>query len=116
MSATTPAAMPLRRLGLITSQAFSLHNFRGSLIREWVARGIQVIALAPDYDAASRAAVRALGAEPVAFRLERASIRPLQDIREVDAAGADVDDEVLVAAIGRRGVPLLEPLRRTVTR
>ncbi len=73
----------MRRLGLITSQAFSLHNFRGPLIREWVARGIQVIALAPDYDDADRRAVTALGAEPVEFRLDRASLRPLQDIRDL---------------------------------
>lgn len=79
-----PAAPPrMRRLGLITSQAFSLHNFRGPLIREWVARGIQVIALAPDYDDADRRAVTALGAEPVEFRLDRASLRPLQDIRDL---------------------------------
>lgn len=75
----------IRRLGLITSQAFSLHNFRGPLIREWVALGIHVVALAPDYDDDSRRAVVALGAEPVEFRLDRASLRPLQDVRDLVA-------------------------------
>ena len=42
-----------------------------------------MIALAPDYDDADRRAVTALGAEPVEFRLDRASLRPLQDIRDL---------------------------------
>lgn len=67
------------RLGLITSQAFSLHNFRGPLIREWTRRGIEVFALAPDYDEATRSAVRRLGATPVDYRLSRAAISPGRD-------------------------------------
>lgn len=77
-----PAALsttPAIRLGLITSQAYSLHNFRGPLIREWTARGIEVFALAPDYDEASRSAVLRLGAEPVDCRLARAAISPARD-------------------------------------
>ena len=81
--ARAAVAPRISRLGLITSQAFSLHNFRASLIREWVARGIHVVALAPDYDAASRRAVAELGAEPVEFRMDRASIRPLHDARDL---------------------------------
>ncbi len=69
-----------RRIALVTSQAFSIGNFRGPLIREWVARGDTVFAFAPDYDDNSRAAVRELGAHPVDFVLERAAIRPLQDL------------------------------------
>ncbi|MCG6966802.1 MAG: glycosyltransferase family 4 protein [Chromatiaceae bacterium] len=85
MNRNAPQPGRIRRLGLITSQAFSLHNFRGPLIREWVARGIHVLALAPDYDDASRQGVAALGAEPVEFRLERASIRPLRDTLDLIA-------------------------------
>lgn len=70
---------PTIRLGLITSQAYSLHNFRGPLIREWTGRGIEVFALAPDYDEASRSAVRRLGAEPVDYRLARAAVSPARD-------------------------------------
>jgi len=81
--AGTPLAPRIRRLGLITSQAFSLHNFRASLIREWIARDIHVVALAPDYDAVSRRAVTELGAEPVDFRMDRASMRPLHDARDL---------------------------------
>ena len=73
------------RLGLITSQAYSLHNFRGPLIRDCVSRGVSVFALAPDYDDASRDAVGALGAEPVDFRLDRTAIRPFRDARDLFA-------------------------------
>lgn len=76
---------PLRRLGVISSQAFSLCNFRGPLIREWVSQGIEVFALAPDFDERSRAAVEALGARPVDFRLARTSISPVRDLADLFA-------------------------------
>lgn len=66
---------------IIASIAYSLPNFRGPLIRDFVAAGWRVIALAPDYDETTRAAVAALGAEPQHCALERAGIRPLSDIR-----------------------------------
>lgn len=83
MPASSPAS--LRRLGLITSQAYSLVNFRGPLIRAWVARGIHVCALAPDYDDATRGAVAALGAEPVDFRLDRAGLNVVADLADLIA-------------------------------
>jgi glycosyltransferase involved in cell wall biosynthesis len=66
-------------MAVIANGAFSIANFRGPLIRALVARGVRVYALAPDYDAVSRAAVAALGAEPIEFSLERAGMRPLRD-------------------------------------
>ena len=65
---------------LITSNAYSLANFRGPLIRDIIARGWRVHALAPDYDEKTRARMIALGAEPVEITLERTTIRPLRDI------------------------------------
>lgn len=73
----------IRRLALVTSQAFSIPNFRGPLVRAWHARGIRVFALAPDYDQSLRTAVRALGAEPVDFPLARTGLNPLQDLRSL---------------------------------
>ena len=67
-------------LAFITSQAFSIHNFRGSLIRTLVAKGVKVYALAPDYDDTTRSAVLALGAIPIDSSLSRASINPLADL------------------------------------
>lgn len=69
----------IRSMTVISSIAFSIANFRGPLIRALVERGVRVYALAPDYDAATRAAVTALGAEPVDISLERTGMRPVRD-------------------------------------
>jgi glycosyltransferase involved in cell wall biosynthesis len=67
-------------VAIIASIAYSLPNFRGPLIRDFVAAGWRVLALAPDYDPTTRAAVAALGAEPLDCALERAGMRPLVDL------------------------------------
>lgn len=69
----------IKSLAFITSQAFSVYNFRGSLIRLLVSQGITVFALAPDYDAVSRGKVLELGAKPIDFRLSRAGFNPIRD-------------------------------------
>lgn len=69
----------LSRLAFVTSQAQSLANFRGPLIRALAQRGVEIFALAPDYDATTRAEVRSLGATPVDYRLARTGLNPLQD-------------------------------------
>jgi glycosyltransferase involved in cell wall biosynthesis len=69
-----------RRLALIGNQAFLIHNFRGPLIQDMIARGWEVLALAPDYDDDSRAAVRSLGAEPVDWVFTRTGLNPLADV------------------------------------
>ena len=66
-------------MALISSQAFSLGNFRGPLIRDLVSAGVEVYALAPDYDQDQRTVVRALGAVPVDFSLSRTGMNPLRD-------------------------------------
>jgi len=70
----------MNSIAIITSQAFSLWNFRGPLIRTLTARGIFVYALAPDYDDEIRERVRKMGAVPVDFSLSRAGINPLKDV------------------------------------
>jgi glycosyltransferase involved in cell wall biosynthesis len=70
------------RLALITSQAFSISNFRGPLIRKLVEKGVKVYALAPDYDEASRVAVQLLGAVPVDSSMSRTGMNPLKDISD----------------------------------
>jgi glycosyltransferase involved in cell wall biosynthesis len=69
----------VRSIAVISSQAFSLVNFRGPLIRDLVAKGVTVYALAPDFDSHTHARVAALGAQPVAFSLARAGMNPLRD-------------------------------------
>jgi len=68
------------RIAIVSSQAFSLFNFRGPLIRELVQSGLEVCALAPDYDETSRNIVRSLGARPIAFDLSRTGINIFKDI------------------------------------
>ena len=71
---------PVTSIALITSQALSLINFRGPLIRELVARGVRCYALAPDFDDRLRGEVEALGAEPFDISMRRASISPFRDV------------------------------------
>ncbi len=69
----------MKTIAIITSQAFSLVNFRGPLIRELVARQVKVFALAPDFDDEQRHAILELGAQPVDFSLARTGMNPLRD-------------------------------------
>ncbi len=69
----------MKSVALIGNSAFSLATFRGDLMRTLVARGMTVFALAPDFDPESRAAIVALGAEPVDFSLSRVGLSPLRD-------------------------------------
>ena len=68
------------RFTLITSQAFSLSNFRGPLISALVAQGVEVLAIAPDYDERARESVRLLGAVPIDCSLSRTGLNPLRDM------------------------------------
>jgi glycosyltransferase involved in cell wall biosynthesis len=69
----------LNRLAIITTQAFSLSNFRGPLIQDLVSRGVNVFAFASDYTNITRDAVAALGAVPVDFKMSRTGMNPVLD-------------------------------------
>jgi glycosyltransferase involved in cell wall biosynthesis len=71
------------RICIIGNQAFSLLNFRGPLLADMVRRGIEVFALAPDYDKATRAVVRSLRAEPVDYSLSRTGMNPVRDATDM---------------------------------
>lgn len=73
----------LKTVVLLSSYASSLENFRGPLILEIVARGHRVVTLAPDFDANTRAAVEALGAETRCCPLVRTGINPLSDLKSI---------------------------------
>jgi len=68
-----------KKIALIGSQAFALWNFRGPLIQEMVKRGLEVCALAPDYDDETSKKVDQLGAKPVPYRLSRTGLNPFRD-------------------------------------
>ncbi|WP_229227624.1 glycosyltransferase family 4 protein [Comamonas thiooxydans] len=69
----------MRIIVLITSHAPSLTNFRAPLIRLLHSQGIQVFALAPNFDGSTRAAVHSLGATPVDCPMARTGMNPLRD-------------------------------------
>ncbi|UCV18277.1 glycosyltransferase family 4 protein [Ferribacterium limneticum] len=70
----------MKTVAIVSSQAFSLVNFRGPLIRQLVEENFRVLALAPDYDEDLRGEVSALGAQPVDFSLQRTGMSPWRDL------------------------------------
>lgn len=75
-------------IAIIGNQGFSLLNFRGPLIEDIVARGHRVIALAPEMDDETKAALVALGAEPHVIALRRTGLNPLSDLASLVALWA----------------------------
>lgn len=58
-------------------------GFRGELIRDMVQSGHTVYAFATDFNDDTRAAIRAMGAEPVCYRMGQISTNPFGDIAAV---------------------------------
>jgi glycosyltransferase involved in cell wall biosynthesis len=73
----------MNSIAIISSQAFSVINFRGELIKAMKSQGLTIYALAPDFTDEQRAVVRSLGAEPVDYRVSRAGMNPLRDAADV---------------------------------
>jgi glycosyltransferase involved in cell wall biosynthesis len=73
----------ISRIAFISSQAFSLYNFRGPLIRELVTKGITVYALAPDFDDLSRKKLRDLGAHSIDCSMTRTGLNPFRDFLDL---------------------------------
>lgn len=73
--------MPVKTVAIISHYANSLVNFRGPMIRDILLRGHRVVVQAPDFNAATRAAMRVLGADAVDYPLARTGLNPLQDLR-----------------------------------
>jgi glycosyltransferase involved in cell wall biosynthesis len=69
-----------RSVGILTSEARSLCNFRGPLISELISRGFVVYAIAPDFDHHSREKISSLGARPVDIFMSRVGRNPIADI------------------------------------
>lgn len=68
------------RVAVIGNQAFSLINFRGSLIHAMIEKGHEVLALAPDYNDKTKERIKALGAVPIDYYLSRTGLNPFQDV------------------------------------
>lgn len=74
-----------KRVAIVASYAPSLLNFRGDLIAEIRRRGHEVLALAPDHDGASTAALARLGVVAASYPLQRTGLNPLFDLKSVRA-------------------------------
>jgi glycosyltransferase involved in cell wall biosynthesis len=70
----------MKSVAIISSQAYSLINFRGALIRDLVGSGVQVFALAPDIDYEMWQALEEIGAKPVHITLSRVGLNPVRDL------------------------------------
>lgn len=87
-------------IALVGNTTESLINFRGPLLKAMTAAGHRVIAYAPDYTPTSEQAVRALGAEPAPYPLQRTGVNPWQDLRSMLAlrrAWATLQPDVVFA-------------------
>lgn len=73
----------MTRLALISPYARSIENFRGSLIRELVARNIEVYVFAPDFTNNTLERVRKLGTVPISYPLQRTGMNPFQDAHSI---------------------------------
>lgn len=70
----------MTRVVLITSHAPSLINFRGPLITCLVSQGVEVVAIAPNFDSATRSQLIALGGVAINYKLKRTGINPFADM------------------------------------
>jgi glycosyltransferase involved in cell wall biosynthesis len=80
----TPEAVQPKRIMVIGSLAWSLVNFRGRLLRDMVAAGHSVTAVAPDDDPEVRAALAAMGLQFRTIFMERTAMNPAADLRTLD--------------------------------
>lgn len=71
----------MARIMVIASFAPSLVNFRGDMLRAFVARGHEVVCLSPAPDAKTLAALADVGAVHRTYPLQRAGLNPLRDLK-----------------------------------
>lgn len=71
------------RVAIIGNQAFSLINFRGPFMAEMRRRGHEVFAFAPDFDAANRASLLAIGVEPIDCAMTRSGMNVVTELATI---------------------------------
>ncbi|HEY0624973.1 sugar transferase [Sphingomonas sp.] len=70
---------------VLASLAYSLVNFRAALLRQMVAEGHEVVACAPDEDAATIAELSAMGVRFTPVPMDRAGTNPFRDLATLRA-------------------------------
>jgi glycosyltransferase involved in cell wall biosynthesis len=68
------------KIAIITSHANSLLNFRSHLIEDLRRNGLDVFALAPDFNEEIKNKISSLGATPVDIRMNRTGMNPFEDL------------------------------------
>lgn len=68
------------RIAIVGNQAFSLINFRGSLMAEMHRQGHEVLAFAPDFDDEQKASLRAIGVEPIDCAMTRSGMNIVTEL------------------------------------
>lgn len=115
---------PLKSVLIVGSFAPSLVHFRGPLIAAIAGRGHSVTAVSPNFDDATAAALRKLGATPREIALRNVSLNPVALVRSIAAMRALIRQErpdvilsytikpVIVSALAGRleGVPTVVSL------
>lgn len=81
----------MEKIIIIAHYGKSIKNLRGDLIQEWIQRGMEVVALAPEEEV--REEVEALGARYRTYPLERAGINPLKDLKTLSALMKILEEE-----------------------
>ncbi len=71
------------KIAIISNSAFSVVNFRANFIKDMVARGCTVYALAPDYTTKERDCLKDIGAIAVDFYMDRTAQNVLKDVRSL---------------------------------
>lgn len=75
--------MEKKRILLIASYAGSLIRFRGDFIKSLIHNGFDVFTAAPSFTENYREKIKAMGATPVEFNLQRTGLNPLKDFKSI---------------------------------
>ena len=75
--------MDKKRILLIASFAGSLIRFRGDFIKSLIANDFEVFTAAPEYTESDTEIIKAMGAIPIEFNLQRTGLNPLNDLKSI---------------------------------
>ncbi|WP_179338836.1 glycosyltransferase family 4 protein [Winogradskyella ludwigii] len=75
--------MDKKRILLIASFAGSLIRFRGDFIKSLIANNFEVFTAAPEYTESDTEIIKAMGAIPIEFNLQRTGLNPLNDLKSI---------------------------------
>lgn len=73
----------MKKIALIGTTATSLYGFRADLIKKLVMEGHTVYAFTSEYSYGDLEKVKALGAEPITYKLSRGGLNPFADIQSM---------------------------------